>query len=400
MNSFTYYAPTRVIFGRGAVERTAEQLKAFGATKVLIVYGGGSAVRSGLIGRVEEQLKGAGLPYVKLGGAKPNPRLSLVFEGVRLAREEGVDFILGVGGGSAIDTGKAIAAGLCCGGENELLDIVCKRAPLEKSVPHACILTIAATGSEMSNSAVVTVDTDGSFIKRGMPKSDANRPKFAIMDPELTYTLPAYQTASGAVDIIMHTNERFFSEGGVNELSDRIAVSLIRTVIDYTPIAVKEPDNYDARSEIMWAGSLSHNDLTGLGRKGDWASHQLEHALGGVYDVAHGAGLAAVWASWARYVLPGNEARFARYAHDVFGIDVDITEPKSAALAGIAAMEDFFRSIGMPVSISELIGHTPDEEELKRLVCECTYHGTRKTIGTLCALGEEDMYRIFCMAAE
>ncbi len=398
MNSFTYYAPTKVVFGRGAADKTAEQLKAFGAGKVLVVYGGGSAVKSGLIGRIEAQLKDAGIPYVLFGGAKPNPRLSLVYEGIDLCRREGIDFVLGVGGGSAIDTGKLIAAGVCYSGD--LIDILKRKASCTAALPHGCVLTIAATGSEMSDSAVVTIDTEGGMLKRGAPHSVYNRPRFAIMDPELTYTLPPYQTASGATDIIMHTAERFFSPGGVNEMSDRIACQLIRTVIDYTPIALKEPDNYDARSEIMWAGSLSHNDLTGLGRKGDWAAHQLEHALGGVYDVAHGAGLAAVWASWARYVLPGNEARFARYAHDVFDIDVDITDPKKAALAGIKASEDFFRDIGMPVTIRELIGHTPDEEELKKLVYECTYRGTRAAIGALRVLNEEDMFAIFRMAAE
>jgi alcohol dehydrogenase YqhD (iron-dependent ADH family) len=397
MNSFIYYAPTKVIFGRGAEKETAGQLKAFGAGKVLLHFGGGSAVRSGLIGRLKDQLSGAGIPFTVLGGARPNPRLSLVYEGIRLCREEGVDFILSVGGGSAIDSGKLIAAGVCYDGD--VLDIVSKKVPYTAALPHACVVTIAATGSEMSDSAVITVDTDGSFLKRGAPHSELNRPRFAIMDPELTYTLPPYQTASGAVDIIMHTNERFFSPGGVNELSDRIAASLIRTVVDYTPICLAEPDNYDARSEIMWAASLSHNDLTGLGRAGDWASHQLEHALGGVYDVAHGAGLAAVWGSWARYVLEGNEARFARYAHDVFEIDVDITNPKKAALAGIEAAESFFRSIGMPVTIKELIGHVPDEAEIKRLVHECSYYGKR-SIGTLRKLDESDMYRIFRMAAE
>ncbi len=394
MNSFTYYAPTKVIFGKGSEKETAAQLRAFGAGKVLLHYGGGSAVKSGLIGRIEAQMKEADIPYVVLGGAQPNPRLSLVYQGIELCRREGVDFVLSVGGGSAIDSGKLIAAGVPYAGD--VLDIVSKKAPFTAALPHACVLTIAATGSEMSDSAVITVDTDGTMLKRGAPHSEFNRPRFAILDPELTYTLPPYQTASGAVDIIMHTNERFFSPGGVNELSDRIAAVVIRTVIDYTPVCLRDPENYEARSELMWAGSLSHNDLTGLGRPGDWAAHQLEHALGGLYDVAHGAGLAAVWGSWARYVLKGNEERFARYARDVFGIETE-SGAKADGLAGIEAEEDFFRSIDMPVSITELIGRTPGDEELRRLSHECSYFGQR-SIGTLRALNEADMYRIFCMA--
>ena len=394
MNSFVQYAPTKIIFGKGVEDQVGAQVKAFGGTKVLIHYGGGSVKRSGLLDKVKASLEAEGIAYVELGGAVPNPRLGLVHEGIELCRKEGVDFVLGIGGGSAIDSAKAIALGVPYDGD--VWDAFTRKVTLTKTLPHGNIITLAATGSETSNSAVITNDVDGSMLKRGLG-ADTNRPAFTLMDPELLYSLPPYQTACGIVDIMMHTHERFFSKGGQNEVSDKLAVAILRTMIQFGPVCMKEPDNYEARSEVMWAGSISHNGMTGLGRAGDWGSHQLEHALGGIYDVAHGAGLAAVWGSWARYVYKEDVMRFARYAVDVWDITMNYDDPEQTALAGIEAAEKFFVSIGMPICITDLLGHEPSDEELKRLAYECSFYSTRK-IGNFKVLDETDMYNIYVMA--
>ena len=298
MNDFNYYAPTKVVFGKGAEQKVGNLIKEQNCKKVLIHYGSGSARRSGLLDRIEAIFDKEGITYVELGGVVPNPRLSLVYEGIALCKKENVDFILAVGGGSVIDSAKAIGYGVA--NEGDVWDFFDFKRKPTACLPIGVVLTIAAAGSEMSGSCVITKEDGG--MKRGCT-TDYSRLKFAVLDPELTMTLPPYQTACGCTDILMHTMERYFNHGENMELTDGISEALMRTVIRNAKILVKEPENYDARAEVMWAGSLSHNGLTGCGTDGgDWATHKLEHELGGMFDVAHGAGLAAIWGSWARYV--------------------------------------------------------------------------------------------------
>ena len=391
MNHFQYYTPTKVVFGKDTEKEAGNLVKAQKCGKVLVHYGTGSVKKSGLLDRVYEALDAAGVSYVSLGGAVPNPRLSLVYKGIELCRKESVDFILAVGGGSAIDSAKAIALGTKY--EGDVWDLYLKKASARDAVPLGVILTIAATGSEMSDSTVIT--NEEGWLKRGL-HSDFVRPHFAIMNPELTYTLPEYQTMSGCTDILMHTMERYFSHEMDTDLVDGIAESLLRTVMRAARVLLKEPENYNARAEILWAGSLSHNGLTGCGRTGDWACHQLEHELGGMFDVAHGAGLAAVWGSWARYVYKEDVARFAKFAVNVTGAAYDYADPEKTVLTGIEAMEDFFRSIHMPVSIREL-GVELTGEQIEELAYKCTYMDQR-TIGGIRKLGKVDIARIYEMA--
>ncbi len=391
MQTFQYFTPTKVVFGKGTEEQVGELVKEQNATKVLIHYGGGSARKSGLLDRVEASLQAEGIHYVTLGGAVPNPRLSKVYEGIKLGRKEGVDFILAVGGGSAIDSAKGISYGIPY--EGDVWDFYLKKSLPQINIPLGVVLTMAATGSEMSDSSVVTKEEG--WLKRSA-KSDLGRPKFAILNPELTYTLPEYQTMSGCVDIMMHTMERYFSHETDTELVDAMAEGLLRTVMQSARVLLEEPCNYEARSEVMWAGSLSHNGLTGCGRKGDWACHQLEHELGGMFDVAHGAGLSAVWGSWARYVYKEDVARFVKFAVNVMGITENVEAPEETALAGIKALEDFFRSIRMPVSISQL-GQDISEEQIRELAYKCSFQETR-TIGGIKSLNRQDMENIYKMA--
>ena len=393
MRSFEYFAPTKVIFGKDSHLQIGDILKKENCHKVLIHYGGKSAVASGLIDEVSGCLTDAGIDFVTLGGVVPNPRLSKVREGIELCKKENVDFILAVGGGRVIDSAKAIGYGVA----NPWTDVW--NFYLKTEVPTAClpigvIPTIAASGSEMSNSSVIT-NEDG-WLKRGAAKCDLCRPKFALMNPKLTYSLPQYQTESGCVDILMHTMERYFVNIETMEITDSISESLMQTVIYNARILMREPDNYTARAEIMWAGSLSHNGLTGCGTGGgDWACHQLEHELGGLYDVTHGAGLAAIWGSWARYVYDVNPERFAQFATNVFDIPCGLDFEKTA-LAGIEAMEDFFRSIKMPVSLHEL-GLDLDDQQIHELAFKCSYEDTR-TIGVFKQLNMKDMEKIYTMA--
>lgn len=388
MQQFQYYTPTKVVFGKDTENQVGKLVKEQKAAKVLIHYGGGSVKRSGLLDRVEASLQAEGIPYVTLGGAVPNPRLSKVYEGIALGKQEGVDFILAVGGGSAIDSAKGIAYGICY--EGDVWDFYLKKCLPQKSLPLGVVLTLAATGSEMSDSSVITKEEG--WLKRSA-KSDLGRPRFAIMNPELTYTLPEYQTMSGCVDIMMHTMERYFSHERDTELVDAMAEGLLRTMMHNAAILLEDPRNYEARSEVMWAGSLSHNGLTGCGRKGDWACHQLEHELGGMFDVAHGAGLSAVWGSWARYVYETDVERFAQFAVRVMGVEENPQDLKATALGGIQALEEFFRSIHMPVSISEL-GVDLTEEQIRELAYKCSFMNTR-TIGGFQALNRQDMENIY-----
>jgi hypothetical protein len=391
MNNFTYYTPTKVVFGKDTDKQVGQLVKEQKCKKVLIHYGGQSAKRSGLLNRIKQSLEAEDIQYIELGGVVPNPRLSLVYEGIELCKREKVDFILAVGGGSVIDSSKAIGYGVA--NEGDVWDFYDKKRQATACLPIGTVLTIAAAGSEMSDSSVITKEEG--WIKRGYG-SNYCRCKFAIMNPELTMTLPDYQTASGCTDIMMHTMERYFNQSENMELTDGIAETLMKTVMKNAVILRDDPKNYQARAEIMWAGSLSHNGLTGCGTDGgDWATHRLEHELGGLFDVAHGAGLAAIWASWARYVWKERPARFAQFAVNVMGVAPNGTE-EVIVQKGIEAVEDFYRSIHMPTSIAEL-GITVTEEQIAELARKCSI-AANDNLGTVKVLHEADMAAIYTMA--
>ena len=391
MNNFQYYTPTKVVFGKDTQSKVGELVKEQGATKVLIHYGGGSAVRSGLIGQVKDSLDEAGIAWVELGGVKPNPRLALAKEGIELCKKEGVDFILAVGGGSAIDSAKCIAYGLA--NEGDVWDFFIKTRAPKACAPVGAVLTIAAAGSEMSNSCVIT--NEDVMLKRGV-NTDLCRCRFAVMNPELTYTLPDYQTACGCLDIMMHIMERYFSTSPDTMLVDAMSEAVLRTVRTNAMILLENPTDYDARAQVMWASSLAHNGLLGCGRDEDWATHQLGHEISGKFDVAHGAGLAAIWGSWARYVIDEKPERFAQFAQNVFDIPVGNSDPTRTGLLGIRAMEDFITSIGLPVKISGL-GIDLTDEQIREMAHKCADRPGGK-IGGFKKLGEEDMLKIFEMA--
>ncbi|MBS4967658.1 MAG: iron-containing alcohol dehydrogenase [Lachnospiraceae bacterium] len=393
MENFVQYAPTEVIFGKGTENQTGEEVKKWGGSRVLLVYGGGSAVRSGLIGRVEQSLTEAGIAYEEFGGVKPNPRLAFAEEGVQKALTFGADFILAVGGGSAIDTAKAIAHGTA-NPEEKLWDIWTRKVPLTRSLPVAAVLTIPAAGSEMSDSAVLTNEEIG---KKAGINTPFNRCRFAVMNPELAATLPAYQVACGVTDIMMHTMERYFIPGIQCEMTDCIAEGLLRTVIRNGAKVYENPADYDAMAEVMWCGSLSHNNLTECGRGKDFSVHKLGHALSARYDVAHGASLAAVWGSWARYLYQDQAlGRFVQFAKNVWGISGEGKSEQETALAGIEKTEEFFRSIGMPVSLSQL-GVQPGEEERMELSLDATMGDTVK-LTRIRPLGAKEVNEIYQMA--
>lgn len=391
MVNFEYFTPTKVVFGKNAEEKTGELVKAQGCKKVLVHYGGQSAKKSGLLDRICASLEKEGISYVTLGGVVPNPHLSKVHEGIEVCKKEGVDFILAVGGGSVIDSGKAIGYGVA--NEGEVWDFYAKIRIPEACLPIGAVLTIAAAGSEMSDSSVIT-NEDG-WLKRGC-NNNLCRCRFAIMNPELTYTLPPYQTASGCVDIMMHTMERYFTREENTALTDGIGEALLRTVMESAQTLARDPENYNARAQVMWASSLSHNGLTGCGTIGDWSCHQLEHELGGMFDVAHGAGLAAVWGSWARYVYKEKPERFAQFAVNVMGVTNDFSDPEKTALEGIRKMEEFYRSIHMPTNIREL-GVELTEEQVEQLAYKCSFM-EKRTIGQFKVLDRNDMEEIYRMA--
>ena len=393
MKDFTYYAPTRIVFGKESEEKLPQLIQLYGGKKVLVHYGGGSAKRSGLLDKVFTMLDDAGIAYVELGGVVPNPVLSLVKEGIDLCQKEKVDFILAVGGGSVIDSSKAIGYGV--GYEGDVWDFWDGKAVPQSCLPIGVVLTIPAAGSEMSSSCVIT-NEDG-MLKRGV-NSDLCRCKFAIMNPERTYTLPPFQTAAGATDIMMHTMERYFSKYEDAMLTDAIAEALLRTVMKATKAVMAKSDDYTSRAAIMWAGSLSHNDLTECGTEKDFACHKLEHELSGLFGVTHGAGLAAIWGSWARYVMNRHMDRFVKFATEVMGVPKDhIEKPLATAMAGVRNLENFFHEIGMPTNIPELIGREATEEEIQKLVDKCS-RGGKITIGAMEVLKAEDMTTIYQMA--
>ena len=392
MRDFVYHAPTEVVFGKESEEKVASLVKKYGGHKVLVHYGGKSAKKSGLLDKICGLLRDGGVDFVTLGGVVPNPRLSLVHTGIDLCRKEGVDFILAIGGGSVIDSAKAIACGVPYDGE--VWDFYLGKAEPACYLPVACVLTIPAAGSEMSESSVIT-NEDGD-VKIGY-SNQMSRPRFAIMNPVRTFTLPPYQTAAGVTDMIMHTMERYFSPEDDMDLTDAIAEALMKSMMENVFKVLADPEDYRARAQIMWGGSLAHNDLTGCGLTGDWATHEIEHELSGMFDVTHGAGLAAIWPSWARYVYKENVSRFVRFAVNVMGVPQDFTDPEGTAIKGIEAMERFYHAIGMPINIHELIGREVTDDEIKEMVRKCSWDG-KNTQGSFKVLDTKDMEAIYRMA--
>lgn len=391
-NHFNYYSPTEVIFGKGTHKETGRYIRKYRGTRVLIVYGSERILKNGLMDEVTASLKEEGLAFELLGGIVPNPHLGRVYEGIALGKRMQADFLLAVGGGSVIDTAKAIAYGLA-EPEEDVWTLFAHTRTAKKCLPVASVLTIAAAGSETSMGAVIT--NEKTQEKRAYD-DNLCRPKFAVMNPELTLSLSDYQTQSGCTDIMMHTMELYFTNGGNMELTDSIAEGLLRTVIRNAGLLHEDPQNYAARAEVMWAGSLAHNNLTGCGNDGgDFATHMLEHELGGLFDVTHGAGLAAIWPAWARYVYKNCLPRFVRYAVNVMGVQPG-ADDEETALRGIEAMETFYHSIGMPVTMKEL-GINPTEEEIVKMAASCAKAvGGRK--GSARVLEEHDMAKIYRMA--
>ena len=393
MKDFNFYAPTEVVFGEQSEEQVAVLVKKYGGTKVLVHYGGQSAKRSGLLDKICGLLSDGGVGYVTLGGVVPNPRLSLAKKGIELCRQEGVDFILAVGGGSVIDSAKCIAYGVCM--EDDVWDLYLGKVEDPKTMlPVASVLTIPAAGSEMSEASVIT-NEDGD-VKVGYSNNIA-RPKFAIMNPRRTMTLPPYQTAAGVTDMMMHIFERYFTKDDDMDLTTDLAEATLRSIKNAVFAVLKNPEDYRYRAQIMWGGSLMHNGLTGCGVQDDWATHQLEHELSGMFDVTHGAGLAAIWPSWARYVMHENLSRFVRFAVNVMDVPNDFTDPEGTALKGIEAVERFYHAIGMPINIKELIGKDITDEEIKEMTRKCS-RDYQRTCGALKVLTAEDMEAIYNMA--
>ena len=387
MNNFTFYAPTYFAFGKDTEQDTGKYVKRFGGSKVLVHFGGGSVVRSGLLDRVKKSLENEGIAYVELGGVKPNPRSGLVYEGIDLCLREGVDFVLAVGGGSTIDSAKAIAAGVPYDGD--FWDFYQGKL-VDTALPIGTVLTIAAAGSEGSPDSVITYE-DGMF-KRGAT-GEGLRPKFTILNPALTQTLPPYQTACGVTDIMAHLYERYLTNTTDVECTDRVIEALMLTMINEAPKVMADPNDYQARANIMWAGMMAHNNCCGVGRTQDWASHDIEHELSAIYDCAHGAGLAVVMPAVFTYNMNHNVMRFAQAAVRVWGCQMDFEHPERTAKAGIEALRSFLISIGMPKNFAEL---GAKEEDIERMA-HCACHGDARTgsIGGFVSLNQQDVENIY-----
>ena len=389
MNNFQFCSPTEFVFGKDTETQAGTYIKKHGGTKVLLHYGGSSAERSGLLGRVRQSLTEAGIPFAELGGVQPNPHDTLVYQGIELCRSEKIDFILAVGGGSVIDSSKAIAMGVPYSGD--FWDFYSGKAEIAAALPVGTILTIAAAGSEGSGDSVITKTADG--LKRGTG-SDLIRPRFSILNPALTCTLPAYQTACGATDIMAHVFERYFTTTAEVEITDRLCEAVLLTMVRETPRVIAQPDNYDARANIMWAGTVAHTNICGVGRAQDWNSHMIEHELSALYDCAHGAGLAVIMPAWMEYVCPQGVMRFAQMAVRVWGCQMNFAHPESTAREGITRFRRFLKSIGMPVNFAEL---GAKESDIPYLV-EKTGIGTGRT-GGFVSLGADDIAAIYRIAA-
>ena len=390
MDNFQFYSPTEFIFGKETENECGKYVKKYGGTKVLIHYGSGSVIKSGLLDRVKTSLDKSQIPYVELGGVMPNPRDTKVYEGIELCRKENVDFILSVGGGSCIDSSKAISMGVPYSGD--FWDFYTDKAEITEALPIGTVLTIAAAGSEGSGSSVVTKEEG--LLKRDAG-SDLIRPKFSVLNPQLTCTLPAYQTACGATDIMAHVFERYFTNTNEVEITDRLCEAVLLTMIKETPRAISDPHNYQARANIMWAGTVAHNDIVGVGRSHDWNSHRIEHELSGLYDCAHGAGLAVIMPAWMEFVLSHNVMRFAQMAVRIWGIEMNFENPEDTALKGIKAFRKFLSGIGMPVNFEQL---GAKEEDIPLLV-EKFGIGDSKT-GGFVALSSDDITKILEIAAK
>ncbi|HHX54898.1 MAG TPA: iron-containing alcohol dehydrogenase [Clostridiales bacterium] len=389
MQNFTFYSPTYFVFGKEQENQVGYYVKKFGGSKVLIHYGGGSAKKSGLIDRVEASLDKEGIEYVELGGVLPNPRSGLVYEGIELCKKEGVDFILAVGGGSTIDSSKAIAAGVKYDGD--FWDFYEKGIPVENALKVGTILTIAAAGSEGSADTVITKEEG--MLKRGA-SGEALRPAFSILNPELTQTLPAYQTACGITDIMAHVFERYFTNTTDVEVTDRLCEALLLTMIKEAPKVIANPNDYEARANIMWAGMVAHNNIVGVGREQDWSSHGIEHELSALYDVPHGAGLAVIFPAWMKYVMKHDIARFAQVAVRVWNVEMDFANPEITAAEGIKRFEEFLTSIGMPINFEQL---GAKEEDIPYMV-ETIGLGDQGTMGSFVKLSNEDVEKIYHLA--
>lgn len=387
MQNFTFYSPTYFVFGKDQENETGKYVRRFGGNKVLLHYGGGSVVRSGLLARIKASLDKEAISYVELGGVKPNPRSGLVYEGIELCRKEGVDFVLAIGGGSTIDSAKAIAAGVVYDGD--FWDFYQGKL-VEKALPIGTVLTIAAAGSEGSPDSVIT-NEDGMY-KRGAT-GEGFRPTFSILNPALTQTLPAYQTACGITDIMAHLFERYFTTTKEVEVTDRMIEGLLLTMVHEGPRVIADPNNYEARANIMWAGMMAHNNSCGVGRVQDWASHDIEHELSALYDCAHGAGLAVVFPAWMTYNYKHDVMRFAQVASRVWGCNMDFANPENTALAGIQCFRNFLTSIGMPATFAEL---GAKEEDIPKLAHMAAYgDGRTGHLGGFVSLSEEDIANIY-----
>lgn len=386
MDNFIFQNCTKIIFGKDTEKKVGDETKKF-AKNVLLHYGGGSIKKYGLYNTVKESLKGAGLNVIELGGVQPNPRLKLVNEGIKICRDNKIEFILAVGGGSVIDSAKAISIGVPYNGD--VWDFYTGKSEIKDVLPIGVVLTIPAAGSESSPSSVITREEGD--LKRACG-SNLIRPRFAILNPEITYTLPDYQTVCGAADIMAHIMERYFTQTDDVDFTDRLCEATLKTMIKNVPLALDDPKNYGARSQIMWAGTVAHNDLLGTGREEDWASHAIEHEISGIYDVAHGAGLAVIFPAWMKYVYKENIERFAQFAVKVWNVDVDLNDLEQVVLDGITKMENFFTSIGLPVRLGEL--NIPGEK-LELMAEKCTALGP---VGNFKKLDKEDVLNIYKLA--
>lgn len=385
MLNFEFLSPTKIIFGRGAENQVGTEVKKH-SSKIMLHYGSDRIKKSGLFDQVAQSLKDAGVSFVELGGAQPNPRLSLVQKGIAICREQGLDFILAVGGGSALDSAKAIAMGVPYSGN--VWDFYSGKAP-EKALPVAVVLTIPAAGSEASPSSVIT--NEEGWIKSGCT-NDIIRPVFAIMNPEHTFTLPSYQTACGAADIMAHIMERYFTNEPNVDFTDRLCEATLKTIINNVPIAISEPENYAARAEVMWAGTVAHNDLLGTGRSGDWASHGMEHELSALYDVAHGAGLAVIFPAWMTYVYKQNPTRFVQFAARVWDVELAAENPEGIILEAIRRIKRFFTEIGLPISLE---GLGIKDDRLEEMAARCSKWGP---VGNFMKLAKDDVLNIYKLA--
>lgn len=387
MDNFNFYSPTYFAFGKGKEAKVGALVKRFGGSKVLLHYGGGSVKTNGVFDSVTKSLEEAGIPYVELGGVKPNPRSGLVYEGIELCRKEGVDFVLAVGGGSTIDSAKAIAAGVVY--EGDFWDYYRTNMAVNRALPIGTVLTIAAAGSEGSGDSVITNEEN---MLKWAASGDALRPKFSVLNPAFTCTLPAYQTACGITDIMVHVCERYFTNTKNVETTDRLCEAVLKAMIEEGPKVMKNLQDYDARANIMWAGMVAHNNIVGVGRVQDWSSHDLEHELSSWYDCAHGAGLAVITPAWMKYVYQHDVNRFAQFAVRVWGCEMNFMDPEKTALEGISRFEDFLKSIGMPTNFAELGAKEEDIPDMVAHLCQ------RASVGNFVSIGEKEADAIYRLA--